>query len=122
MYKHILEYNILEDFDLNTYEDDPIYEFEVEESVDDIIEHFSIEANKEYPLTIDGQRYIRNTINALYLNNRLDVFNIYNTPVFREFLKDKYQVEARNEYKKSKTSTEDDEDGEDMEVIEDGRS
>lgn len=41
---------------------------------------------------------------------------------FREFLKDKYQVEARNEYKKSKTSTEDDEDGGDMEVIEDGRS
>lgn len=122
MYKHILEYDILEDFDLSTYEDDPIYEFEVEESIDDIIEHFSIEANKEHPLTIDGQRFIRDTINALYLNTRLDMLNIYNTPVFREFLKDKYQVEARNEYKKSKTSTEDDEDDEDMEVIEDGRS
>lgn len=121
MYKYILEYNILEDFDLDTYEDDPIYEFEVEESIDDIIEHFSIEANKEYPLTIDGQRYIRNTINALYLNNRLDMLNIYNTPVFKEFLKNKYQAEAKNEYKKSKTSTEDDEDGEDMEVVEDGR-
>lgn len=102
MHKHILEYDILEDFDLTAYEDDPIYEFEVEESVDDIIEHFSIEANKEYPLTIDGQRYIRDTINALYLNNRLDMLNIYNTPVFKEFLKDKYQAEAKNEYKKNR--------------------
>lgn len=99
MYKHILEYDILEDFDLSNYEDDPIYEFEVEESIDDIIEHFSIEANKERPLTIDGQRYIRDTLNELYLNNKLDMLNIYNTPAFREFLKDKYQTEARQEYK-----------------------
>lgn len=108
MYKHILEYDILEDFDLSNYEDSPIYEFEVEESIDDIIEHFSIEANKEHPLTIDGQRYIRDTINTLYLNNRLDMLNIYNTPMFREFLKDKYQTEAKNEYKKSKTFVMDD--------------
>ena len=99
MYKHILEYNIIEDFDLTTYEDSPIYEFEVEESIDDIIEHFSIEANKEYPLTIDRQRCIRDNINELYLTNRLNIFDIYNAPVFREFLKDKYQTEARKEYK-----------------------
>lgn len=99
MYKYSLEYNILEDFDLDTYEDNPIYEFEVEESIDDVIEHFLIESVKEYPLTIDRQRYIRNFLNALYLDNKLDMLDIYNTPVFREFLKDKYQAEAINEYK-----------------------
>lgn len=122
MYKHILEYDILEDFDLSDYEDSPIYEFEVEESIDDVIEHFLIELDKEYPLTIDSQRYIRNLLNALYLDNRLDMLDIYNTSVFREFLKDKYQAEAINEYKKGKTFTEDGEDDEDMEVVEDGRS
>lgn len=99
MYKYSLEYNILEDFDLDTYEDNPIYEFEVEESIDDVIEHFLIESDKEYPLTIDRQIYIRNFLNALYLDNKLDMLDIYNTPVFREFLKDKYQAEAINEYK-----------------------
>lgn len=99
MYKYSLEYNILEDFDLDTYEDDPIYEFEVEESIDDIIELFLIESGKKYPLTIDRQRYIRNLLNVFYLDNSLDMLGIYNTPVFREFLKDKYQAEAINEYK-----------------------
>lgn len=99
MYKHILEYGIIEDFDLTTYEDDPIYKFEIEESIDDVIEHFLIESDKEYPLTIDRQRYIRNFLNALYLDNKLDMSDIYNTPVFREFLKDKYRTEARKEYK-----------------------
>ena len=99
MYKYSLEYNILEDFDLDTYEDNPIYEFEVEESIDDVIEHFLIESDKEYPLTIDRQRYIRNFLNTLYLDNRLDMLDIYNTSVFKEFLKDKYQAEAEKEYK-----------------------
>lgn len=99
MYKYILEYDILEDFGLDTYEDYPIYEFEVEESIDDVIEHYLIEADKVYPLPIDGQRCIRNFLNALYLDNRLDMLDIYNASVFREFLKDKYRAEAEKEYK-----------------------
>lgn len=102
MYKYILEYDILEDFGLDTYEDNPIYEFEVEESIDDVIEHFLIVSAKEYPLTIDRQRYIRNLLNVFYLDNSLDMFGIYNTPVFREFLKDKYKAEAKNEYNKNR--------------------